>query len=125
MDDRQLQPVVPRDEVAKQGISAVAYLAGGVFLLAMGLFSSRGLLGIILSVAALAIGIRSLVSKDRDDKKPGIIITAAGVMGMFVRFRVPVLQVVSGTLLGLGAIGLLAMGIWKGIKFLIGLKSRQ
>ena len=125
MDDKQLQPIVPRDELAKMGISAVSYLAGGSFLLAMSFFASRGLLGIILSVAALVIGIRALVSKDMDDRKPGVIITAAGVLGMFIRFRIPVLQVISGSLLGLGAIGLFVLGIWKGIKFLLGLKSRR
>ena len=125
MNDKELIPIVPRDVLVKEGISAVAYLAGGAFLMIMALGASRGIVGIILSVAALAIGIGALLSRDREDKKPGLVLTAAGVMGMVFRFGIPLLKPVAGTLLGIGAIGLFTAGIWKGIKFLLGLKSRQ
>ena len=127
MDDMELKSVVPRDVLVKQGTSAVAYLAGGIFLMVLAFGARFPILGIILSVAAVVIGIGALVSKDREDKKPGLILAAAGVMGMIMRFRVPVPIVTSlaGFFLGLGAVSLFAMGIWKGIKFLIGLKSRQ
>ena len=125
MEDKELQPVVPRSELTKQGVSAASYLAGGVFFMIMAIGAGRGIFGIILTVAALAIGIGALVSKDREDKKPGLIITGAGIMGMISRFGPAFLKPVSGTLLVAGAVGLLAAGIWKGIKFLAGLKSRQ
>jgi len=45
---------------------------------------------------------------------------------MIVRFvRIPPLQALAGTAMTIGAFGLLAAGIWNGIKFLRGLKSRQ
>jgi len=125
MDENDLQPIVPRDVLVKQGISAIAYLSGGVFLLIMAVGAGRGFLGILLSVIALVIGIGALLSKDQVDKKPGLVLTVAGVLGMMMRFRIPFLQPVAGTVLGLGAMGLLAAGIWKGIKFLLGLKSRR
>ena len=124
MEERNVTPI-PRDVLVKQGISAVAYLAGGAFLMVMAMGASRGFLGIILSVAALVIGIGALLSRDREDKKPGLVITAAGVMGIIIRFGIPILKPIAGTLLGIGAFGLFAAGIWKGIIFLLGLKSRQ
>ena len=118
-------PIIPRDVLVKQGTSAVASFLGGIFLLILAFGSRFPIVGIILSIAALVIGIGALLSKDRADKKPGIVLTAAGVMGMIIRFGIPVLKPVAGFILGLGGFGLLAMGIWKGIKFLLGLKSRQ
>ena len=125
MDDNDLQPIVPRDVLLKQGISAVSCLAGGVFLFIMAIGAGRGLLGIVLSTTALVIGIGALLSRDHDDKKPGLVLTAAGVLGMIMRFRVPLLQPIAGTVLSIGAIGLFAAGIVKGIKFLRGLNSRR
>jgi len=126
MSENNLQSVVPRSVLVKQGLSAVAYLAGGAFMLVMTVGAHHGLLGIILPAAALVIGIGALLSKDTSDKKPGFVFTAAGVLGMIVRFvRVPPLQAIAGTVMTIGAIGLLAAGIWNGIKFLRGLKSRQ
>ena len=125
MDDEDIQRIVPREVLVKQGIAAVAHLAGGVFLIIMTMGAGRGFFGIVLSLAALVLGIGALLSKDREEKKPGVILAVAGILGMIMRFRIPLLQPIAGTLLGLGAIGLFAIGIWKGIKFLLGLKSRR
>jgi len=125
MDDNDIQQIVPRDVLVKQGISAVTYLAGGAFLLIMTVGARFSLLGIILSLAAMVLGIGALLSRDREDKKPGLILAIAGILGMAIRFRIPLLQSVAGTVLGIGAIGLFAAGILKGIKFLQGLKSRR
>jgi len=125
MDDKDLSSIVPRDVLVKQGTSAVAYLAGGIFLMILTFAGKLPILGIILSLAAVVIGVGALVSRDREDKKPGLILTAAGVMGMVLRFGIPILKPIAGFILGLSALSLFAMGIWKGIKFLIGLKSRQ
>jgi len=126
MSENNLQPVVPRDVLAKQGLSAAACLAGGAFLMLMTIGAHHGLFGIILPVLSLAIGIGALLSRDMEDKKPGFVFTAAGVLGMIMRFvRIPPLQAVAGTVLTIGALGLLAVGIWNGVKFFRGLKTRQ
>ena len=71
------------------------------------------------------VGVGALFSKDPEDKKPGMIITLAGILAVLARAPIPVLRNFAGILLSIGAIGLLAMGIWKGLKFLKGLKSRS
>ena len=131
MDDNDLQqmvpkePITPRDVLAKQGTNAILCLAGGVLLMVMTFGARLKFLGIALSLAALVFGVGALLSKDREDKKPGIVILAAGLLGMVFQFGIPILKPFAGFFLGLGALGLFASGIWKGIQFLRGLKSRQ
>ena len=125
MDEKDLVPITPRDVLVKLGTSAVAYLAGGGLLFVMTMGVRFRILGIILSAAALVLGIGAVLSKDREDKKPGTLIACAGVLGMAVQFGPPMLKPLAVFALGLGAFGLLAMGIWKGIQYLRGLKSRQ
>ena len=125
MNDDDYIPVISREELVKQGTSAVAYLAGGILLMIMTFGARFAFLGIVLSVAALVIGAGALFSRNREDKKPGMVITAAGVLGLVTRFGIPIMKPFAIFFLGLGALSLFAAGIWKGIKFLIGLKSRR
>ncbi|MDR1429710.1 MAG: hypothetical protein LBI85_05425, partial [Spirochaetaceae bacterium] len=78
--------------------------------------------GLIAGGIIALIGIVSLVSKDREDRKAGFFLAAAG--GLALLSRSPLLPKFSGGLLSLGVIGLLGLGIWKGIAFLRGLKAR-
>jgi hypothetical protein len=82
-------------------------------------------LGLVLGAAAGIVGITALLSKDPDDKKPGVIITAAGVLVILSKTGIPVLRSLAPTLLSIGAVGLLVMGVWKAIKFFRGLRSRS
>lgn len=125
MDDKELVPITPREVLVKLGTAAVAHLAGGALLFVMTMGARFRIPGIILSLGTLVLGAGALLSKDKEDRKPGMVITAAGVLGMLVQFGPSLLKPFAGFALGLGAIGLIASGIWKGIKFLRGLKSRQ
>ena len=125
MDEKELTPITPRDVLVKLGTTAVAQLAGGVLLFFMTMGARFRIPGIILSFGALALGVGALLSKDREDKKPGMVITGAGVLGMLVQFGPSPLRPFAVFILGLGAIGLFVSGIWKGIQYLRGLKTRQ
>lgn len=114
---------VPANVLAKQGVAAVAGIAGGTALLVMGALPS--IAGVIVGGVATVVGIGSLLSKDPDDKKPGAVLTAAGFLAMASKVGIPVIKPLAGTFLGLGAIGMFAMGIWNGIKFIKGLKKRS
>jgi hypothetical protein len=83
------------------------------------------LVGIILSVVALVVGISALASKDREGRKPGLVLVIAGMMGLFVRFGLPIIKPFAATVLVIGAMGLFASGVMKGIQFLLGLNSRR
>ena len=119
--------LTPTNVLAKQGVSAIAQIAGGVLILLMHVFSARILpLGIIFALIIGGVGLAALFSKDPEDKKPGLVLTAAGVLKLVFHVgMIPVLKSLAGTLLTASSLGLLAMGIFNGIRFLKGLKSRK
>jgi hypothetical protein len=65
------------------------------------------------------------MTKDPDDRKPGILAAVAGGLAVLSRVPIKPLAALSGTLLGISALGLLALGVWNGIKFIKGLKGRS
>jgi hypothetical protein len=111
----------PTNVLAKQGVAAIGGLVGGAALFVLGALPP--LVGIIAGSIAGIIGIGALLSKDPEDKKGGAITAAAGALTILS--KIGIVRPLAGTLLGIGAIGLLAMGIWNGIKFLRGLKNRS
>ncbi|MDR2631416.1 MAG: hypothetical protein LBC60_10875 [Spirochaetaceae bacterium] len=123
MNDIVPERPTPTNILTKQGVAAVGGITGGILL-----FIMRALpfpLGIAAGAIVALVGLGALFSKDPEDRKPGLIITAAGVLAILARAPIPPLRAFAGVLLGIGAVGLLAMGIWKGIQFLKGLKSRS
>jgi hypothetical protein len=124
-DIEKRDPYPSTSILAKQGIAAVACLAGGGFLFVLQAMARFRVLGLIVGVAACVVGIASLMSKDPSDRKPGAVITGAGVLVVLSKTGFPLLKTAAGTLLGIGAIGLLAMGVLNGVRFLKGLKQRS
>ena len=111
--------------LAKQGITAVACTAGGVFLFVLQAVSRFRVLGLVIGAAACVLGIVSLLSKDPADRRPGAIITGAGILVVLSKTGISLMRALAGTLLSIGAFGLLALGVWNGVKFCAGLKKRS
>ena len=111
--------------LAKMGLSAVGFTTGGLLLLVLQGLARAPVLGLIVGGIVSVIGIISLLSKDPDDKKAGALITGAGVLVLLSKIGFTPIKALAGTLLGIGAVGLLAIGIWRGIKFFLGLKKRS
>ncbi|MDR3249076.1 MAG: hypothetical protein LBT39_09865 [Treponema sp.] len=125
MNDLEKQPV-PVRTLEKQGLAAVGNLAGGILLFALGIVGARfHIVGIILGVITGIFGCVTLFSKDPSDRKPGAILAAGGFLAILSRAGMPSIRPFAGTLLSIGAFGLIALGIWNGVKFLRGLKSRS
>ncbi|GHU61087.1 hypothetical protein FACS189445_2700 [Spirochaetia bacterium] len=111
----------PTNVLAKQGVTAIGGIVGGTVLMIM-----RALpwpLGIAAGVIVGVVGIGGILSKDPDDRKPGILAAAAGALSILA--RIGIIRPLAGTLLSISALGLLALGVWNGIKFIKGLKSRS
>jgi hypothetical protein len=116
---------VPIRTLRRQGFAAIVNLAGGFFLLVLGVVGGRlPLVGIVLGVLSAVFGLTALISKDSEDKKPGIILTAGGILAVLSRVGAGFFRPIAGTLLSVGAFGMIALGLWNGIKFIRGLKSR-
>jgi hypothetical protein len=107
--------------LTKQGVNAVVGIGGGLAMLLL-----TGPLGVILGGVSAVVGIVALNSRDPEDKKPGTAFTVAGFLAIAAKIGMPaIIKSIAGTLLGIGAVGLIATGVWNGIKFLKGLKSQK
>jgi len=111
--------------LSKTGVRAVGYTAAGIFLIILNIVTRAFWPGLIIGAIIAFFGIGSLRSKDPADKRAGIIITAAGLLTVLSKIPIPFIQGLSGVLLGIGAVGLIIVGIWNGIKFIIGLGKRS
>ena len=124
MNDIERRDEIPSaSKLTKLGITAIGYTAGGVFLFLLNMAARLRGLGLVIGGVVCVVGIASLLSKDPADRKAGIIIAAAGALAILS--KIPSIAPVAGTLLSIGAVGLLALGIWNGIKFFVGLKKRS
>jgi hypothetical protein len=116
---------VPARTLEKQGLTAVANLAGGFLLLVLAVLGGRfPIAGIVLGALTGLFGVFALLSKDGADRKAGVILTAGGLLTILSRVGAAFFRPIAGTLLSVGAFGLIALGVWNGLKFLKGLKSR-
>ncbi|MDR0377985.1 MAG: hypothetical protein LBH70_09360 [Spirochaetaceae bacterium] len=109
----------PSSVLAKQGVTAIGSLIGGVGLLIAG--SLPPVPGVIVGALVGVIGAGAALSKNRDDRKLGVLAAVAGGLTMFS--KIGFMKPLAGTLLAVGAVGLLAVGVWNGVKFLKGLKN--
>jgi len=122
-DIEKKDDIPSRSSLSKLGITAIGYTAGGIFLILLQAFTRLRGLGIAVGAAVCIIGIASFTSKDPADKKAGGVIMAAGVLALLS--KIPIVAPLAATLLSIGAVGLLALGIVNGFKFFIGLKKRS
>ena len=126
-----MSDIMKRDEIpsagslTKCGVAAVGYTAAGVFLVLLGAISSIPIVGIIAGGVVTMIGLGSFLSKDPADKRAGLIITSAGILTLLSKIPIPVIQPFSKVLLGIGAFGLLALGVINAVKFFRGLNKRS
>jgi hypothetical protein len=118
----QKNEYTPTSVLAKQGVAAVGCLAGGLVLLIIGALPVVPT--IIIGAIAAVVGLGApIFSKDREDKKVGLIVAATGAL--FILSTVPILGGLAGFCLGAATLGLFGLGIWKGIQFIKGLKARS
>jgi hypothetical protein len=116
--------IVPRDQLVKQGMKGLGGVAGGIGLFILKAFTGGAVISLpglivggIVAVVGLAIG------SSREDRKAGMVVTAAGVLTAVA--SLPLVRGLGSTLLTLGGIGLLGMGIYSLAKFLANLRRRM
>lgn len=120
-----MNDIVPSQTLARQGVAAVAGIGGGLALLVLNAVTGIPLIGLIAGGVVAVVGFGSMASRAPEDKRVGFIAAAAGSLTVVshLRFLGPIASL-AGSLVGLGVIGLLGMGIWNAFKFVKGLKSR-
>ena len=112
--------IVPREELNRQAMKGVGGVAGGVALLVINALSSSLIGGIIVGGLAALIGL--IMTKDRADRKAGLVALVAGG-ATILAVTLPVVRSLTHTVLWVGGIGLIAMGVWSIIKFFRNLRK--
>lgn len=112
---------VERSEVSRQGVRGVLYTGGGLGLMLFNSLLGIPVLGHILGGALVILGILGLFGRKKNDKLTGTILLAAGGLGL-ASF---LFKGLTSTLLGIGGVGLLIVGVISLFKFVKGIKSRS
>ena len=105
---------------AKNGILMVGGFAGALILFV--LQALPGFFAIITGLVLLFFGYGILSSKKTKDTLAGLACTIAG--SLTILSKIPFIKHPAGWLLKAGAIILLIMGVWNGIKFVMSIKNR-
>ena len=124
-DIEKIDDIPSTKSLSKTGVRAIGFAAAGIFVLILNAVSQSFLPGLIVGSVVSLIGIGSFRSKDPVDRKAGVLVTAAGAATIVSKTGIPLLAPLSNVLLGFGAFALLALGVFNGIRFFIGLKKRS
>ncbi|MDR2518678.1 MAG: hypothetical protein LBD13_04610 [Spirochaetaceae bacterium] len=110
--------------LAKQGVAAAGSLIGGAFFLGAGILPAP--VSLALGVIAALAGIGAAFSRDKADKRIGPLVSIGGFLVLAAKLPAspPQVKSIAGTLLALGSLALLGIGVFKGVRFLHGLKQR-
>jgi hypothetical protein len=121
VNNNDITPYESASSLSKKGVTAVGGIAGGIGLFILG--GLGAVAGIIAGAVVGVAGLCGLASKDPADRKAGAVIFGAGALTVLA--KLPILGLLAKPALALGAIVLLGVGIWNGVKFLKGLKARS
>ena len=116
-----LEPYGSTSSLSKKGVTAIGGIVGGIALFVLGGLGT--VVGLIAGGLIGVAGLSELKSTDPPDKRVGTVIALAGALTIVS--KIPFVGALAKPLLFVGAIGLLGIGIWNGIKFLKGLKERS
>ncbi|MCL2809549.1 MAG: hypothetical protein FWD24_05740, partial [Treponema sp.] len=111
-------------KLSRFGVTAIIYFVIGIFLLFVTIIPSANVFGFVIGGLVLLFGICSFTSKVPTDRNAGIILVIIGALTLASKMNIPFVSDVSKILLLIGAIGIIALAVWNGIKFFIGLKKR-
>ena len=109
------------NDTGKYGILSAGGIVGAFILLVLGIL--HWFFALLIGGLLLFFGFGILTSKNSKDKLPGLVCIVAGALTLLS--KVPFFKIPVGWLLKGGAIALLLMGIWNGIKYVLSLKNRS
>lgn len=110
--------LVPRKDLVRQGSKGIGGIVGGAVILAMNALNPIAslIIGGIIGVSGL------VVSRKREDRATGYVLAGAGALTAIT--AIPAIGGVAAWLLGVSGVGLLLLGGWNLIKFIMGYRKR-
>ncbi|MFO8063235.1 MAG: hypothetical protein ACQETQ_11360 [Spirochaetota bacterium] len=121
-----MNPLVPRETLVRQGMTGIGSTAAGLGLLLLrGLtqfgagFSIPGLVvGGVLAVTGMKVS-----TGKKADRVGGLVMTGSGVLTAIA--SLPVVGTLGSGLMWLGGVGLLGAGVFNVFRFIRGVRSRR
>jgi hypothetical protein len=114
--------IVPREEMTKQAMKAVGGVGGGIALLVISAMTGSLVGGIIVGGLAALVGL--IMTRDKADRKGGLVAIAAGGITL-AGLLIPPIRHLAQILLTISGVGLIGAGVWSLIRFFRNLKSRS
>ncbi|MDR2803303.1 MAG: hypothetical protein LBB22_03315 [Treponema sp.] len=112
------------DALSKTGVSAVFQIVGGVALSILGMLPA--VLATVAGGALTILGLAGVSSRDKEDKKIGLVLTLAGAAAVLSRYGVIApLKAAGAIALHAGSFALIGLGLFNAIRFVLGLKKRS
>jgi len=124
-DNAEKKEVSSTTKLSRLGVTAIIYFVIGIFILFINSLESANVFGFVVGGLVLLFGICSFTSKEPMDRKAGIILVIIGALTLTSKMNIEYISNFSKILLIIGAVGLLALGVWNGIRFFINLKKRS
>jgi len=110
--------LVPKKDLVKQGSKGIGGIIGGAVILAL-----NALNPIASLIVGGIIGITGLgISRKKEDRATGYVLAGAGALTAVT--AIPAIGGVAAWLLGVSGVGLLLLGGWNLIKFIMGYRKR-
>lgn len=119
--------MISKEDLTKTGVNAVLGILGGLAFGVLGFVISKimPLIGLGLGVFITVLGVKALFSKIKGERKTGLITALVGVVMILFFRKVPFVTSFAGMIFSIGAFASFGLGIYNGIRFLIGLKKRS
>jgi len=120
MSDNQNESSYPSTEyLAKLRREAIFYLVGGAILFLVRFIAGKPVLAIGAGAIICAVGLGWLLANNPSNKKTGAILTGVGFIVILSGFKISILPVITGVVLGILSIGALVLGVKKLILYFI------
>jgi hypothetical protein len=116
-----VQPYESSNTLTKYAVTSIGGIAGGIALFALGGLGT--IPGLIAGGVAAVAGLASMASSNKTDKNTGTFLAGAGALT--IASKIPIIGGLAGMISGIGALSLVGIGVWNGIKFIRGLKARS
>jgi len=123
-DNAEKKEVSSTTKLSKFGVTALIYFVIGIFILFITALQSSNVFGFVVGGLVLLFGICSFTSKEPMDRKAGIVLVIIGALTLASKMNIDYVSNVSKILLIIGAIGIIALAVWNGVKFFIGFRKR-
>ncbi|GMO52364.1 MAG: hypothetical protein Ta2G_10300 [Termitinemataceae bacterium] len=117
---------ITEKELSNRGVSAVLGIAGGVALFVLSILITKlfAPLGMVLGVLITGLGISGIFSKSKQDRKPALFTTLVGAVLFLSSGKVfPLISTFAGTILSVCSFASFGIGLYNGVRFLLGLKK--